>query len=181
MFAVLRQRNFALLWLGQFISMTGDWVLFITLPFYVYQLTGSALATGGMFIMQSLPRILFGSLAGVFVDRWNRRWTMIASDFSRAAILLLLLLIHTSSLLWIVYVVGVLETTISLFFSPARSALVPLLVGEEHLTEANGLDMVSDNLARLIGPSLGGILLTWLGAMTSVALADSFSYVFSGL
>src|SRR6202140_1528925 len=72
MLAVLRQRNFGLLWVGQNISMVGDWVLFVALPFYIYALTGSTLATGIMFIVQTLPRLFFGSVAGVFVDRWNR-------------------------------------------------------------------------------------------------------------
>lgn len=181
MFAVLRQRNFALLWIGQVVSMTGDWILFVSLPFYVYQITGSELATGGMFIIQALPRILFGSLVGVFVDRWDRRWTMIAADFGRAVILLPLLLIHSRDLFWIIYVVGVLETSISLFFSPARSALVPQIVGEDRLTEANSLDGIADNLTRLIGPSIGGALAIVLGTMGGLAIADSLSYAFSGI
>lgn len=181
MFAILRQRNFALLWFGQLVSLTGDWVLIITLPFYVYQLTGSTLATGAMFIVQMLPRVLFGSLAGVFVDRWNRKWTMIMADLLRANILLLLLLIHSRDLLWLVYTVGTLETTISLFFTPARTALVPNIVDKEHLVAANSLDSVADNLTRLIGPSIGGALLGLLGTITGVALIDSLSYLISGL
>ena len=58
MLAVLRQRNFGLLWFGQAISMTGDWVLFIALPFHIYQVTGSALATGGMFMANALPALI---------------------------------------------------------------------------------------------------------------------------
>jgi len=76
MLAALRQRNFALLWFGQLISLLGDWILFVALPFYIYTLTGSTLATGIMFMVQTLPRLFLGSVAGVFVDRWNRRRTM---------------------------------------------------------------------------------------------------------
>ena len=61
MFAVLRQRNFAFLWIGQVISMLGDWMLFVALPFYIYALTGSTFATGVMFIVQTIPRLCFGS------------------------------------------------------------------------------------------------------------------------
>jgi MFS family permease len=75
MLPVLRQRNFSLLWVGQIISMIGDWILFVALPFYIYSLTGSTLATGIIFIVQTLPRLFFGSVAGVFVDRWNRKYT----------------------------------------------------------------------------------------------------------
>ena len=83
MFSVLRQRHFTLLWAGQLVSMLGDWIVLVALPFYVYQHTGSALATGLMFIVETLPRLFLGSLAGVFVDRWDRRKTMIAADLLR--------------------------------------------------------------------------------------------------
>ena len=95
MFAVLRKRNFALLWLGQIVSLAGDYMLIVALPYYVFGLTGSILQTGTMFVVETVPRILLGSFAGVFVDRWDRRWTMIISDLSRAAVLLLLLLVHS--------------------------------------------------------------------------------------
>jgi hypothetical protein len=65
MLLVLRQRAFRLLFVGGLVSGLGDWFLFLALPFYVYSLTGSALATGGTFIAESLPAILFGSVAGV--------------------------------------------------------------------------------------------------------------------
>ena len=67
MLATLRQRNFALLWFGGLISFAGDWALIIALPVFVYDLTGSTLATGVMFIAQTLPRLLLGPLAGVLV------------------------------------------------------------------------------------------------------------------
>ncbi len=85
MVETLRNRNFTLLWLGQLVSMTGDWVIFIALPLYVYEQTGSALATGAMFISHTLPKLVVGSLAGAFVDRWDRKRTMIVADFVRAA------------------------------------------------------------------------------------------------
>ena len=165
MLTVLRQRNFALLWSGQLISLIGDWVLVITLPFYVFQVTGSVLASGAMFIVQVLPRVFFGSLAGVFVDRWDRRWTMVGADLSRAALLLVLLAVRSGNLLWIAYAVGTVEALISLFFTPARNALVPNIVSEEDLMAANSLDGIADNITRLIGPPIGGALLGLFGAL----------------
>ena len=103
MLAVLRQKNFARLWAGGAISMLGDWLLFIGLPFAIYNMTGSALATGTMFIAQSLPTLLFGALGGVFADRGDRRRTMIIADLLRAALLLLLLIVHSSGTLWALY------------------------------------------------------------------------------
>src|SRR3954451_7940251 len=122
MLAILRQRNFALLWLGGLISFMGDWVLFIALPVYVYDLTGSALATGGMFIAQTAPRLLFGSIAGVVVDRWDRKRTMIVANLLSAAALLLLP-VRSIADLWLVYLAAFLQASITLFFQPAESAL----------------------------------------------------------
>src|SRR5919198_1112108 len=80
MIATLRQRNFALLWFAGLISLAGDWMLIVALPIYVYQLTGSTLATSTMFIAGRLPTLLFGSVAGVFVDRWDRKRTMVVAN-----------------------------------------------------------------------------------------------------
>lgn len=178
MFAVLCKRNFALLWVGQFVSLAGDYMLYIVLPFYVFQLTGSVLQTGTMFVAETLPRILLGSFAGVFVDRWDRRWTMIISDLSRAIVLLLLLLVHSQNLLWLIYVVTVLQTTIAQFFTPAVGALTPSLVSEEQLLAANSLESFSDSVTRLIGPPLGGILFSLIG-LSSVVYIDSATFLFS--
>jgi MFS family permease len=180
MLVVLRSRNFFLLWLGQLVSLAGDWVLFVALPFFIFQLTGSILQTGLMFIVQAIPRIVLGSVAGVFVDRWNRRWTMIASDLSRAALLLLLLLVHSISLLWLIYVVSFVQTTIAQFFEPASNAFIPSLVEEERLVEANSLASFNDAVTRLIGPPLGGALFALVG-LASVVWIDSATFVFSAL
>lgn len=180
MFAALRQRNFALLWVGQLISLIGDWVLFIALPFYVFDLTGSTLATGGMFIALTVPRLALGSVAGVFVDRWDRRRTMLAADFARAGLLLLLLLVRSTDWLWLVYLVALAESAISQFFNPAKSAIIPRLVDDERLLAANSLNSLSESLTRLVGPALGGLLFGALG-LSSVVYADSASYLVSGV
>jgi MFS family permease len=178
MLAVLRRRNFALLWLGQLISQIGDMVLLIGLPFYVYQLTGSLVQTGLMYIVETIPRILLGSLAGVFVDRWDRRWTMVVSDLGRAGLLLMLLLVRSPAELWLVYIVACLQSVISLFFAPALSAATPALVDEQQLVAANSLHSLSESLMRFIGPPLGGALLALLG-LTGVVLVDSASFLLS--
>src|SRR5918995_5065270 len=115
MLAVLRQRGFFLLWSGGVLSVIGDFFLFVALPFFVYERTGSTLATGAVFIAETLPRLLFGSVAGVFVDRWDRRKTMILSDLSRALILLPLLLVAAGGPLVLVYVVAFIEASVSMF------------------------------------------------------------------
>src|SRR5262249_48630139 len=106
MIALFRQRNFALLWTGGFISQTGGWLLLIGLPIAVYLLTGSALVTSTVFIVDLVPPLLFGPLAGVLVDRWNRRRILIVVNLLQALVLLPLLTVHGKNDLWIVYAVS---------------------------------------------------------------------------
>jgi Na+/melibiose symporter-like transporter len=179
MLSTLRQRNFALLWFGGLISLAGDWVLFIALPIYVYTLTGSTLATSAMFIAEMIPNLLLGSIAGVFVDRWDRKRTMIVANLLLALGLLPLLAVQSAQQLWIVYSVAFVESAIAQFFKPAESALLPQLVGEEHLVAANSLNALNQNLARLVGPALGGVIAGLLG-LPGVILIDAASFLIAG-
>src|SRR5438094_7776838 len=99
MLRMLSRRNFILFWLADVISVTGDWMLMIGLPVYVYTLSHSALATGIMFIAAVLPRLVLSSVAGVFADRWNRRRLMIIANILQAVCLLPLLFVHASAML----------------------------------------------------------------------------------
>lgn len=178
MLAVLRQRNFGLLWVGQNISMVGDWVLFVALPFYIYALTGSTLATGIMFIVQTLPRLFFGSVAGVFVDRWNRKYTMVIVNVIQTLILVPLFLVRSQDLIWIIYLCAFADSLVSQFFNPAQTAIIPMLVEEKDLVPANSLNSMSQELTRLVGPSLGGLLFGLLG-IGSVITVDMISFLVS--
>lgn len=180
MLAVLRQRNFLVLWIGQLISLVGDWVLFAALPFYIYSLTGSTLATGVMFIVQTIPRLFFGSLAGVFVDRWNRKYTMLITDLIQAIVLVPLFLVRSSEWVWIIYIFAFAENTVSQFFIPAKSAIIPQIVGETHLMAANSLNSTSQELTRLVGPFIGGMLFSLLG-INSVVILDICSFLLSAM
>ena len=178
MISILRQRNFGLLWAGQVISVAGDWVLFASLAFYVYALTGSVLASGAMMIVSTVPRVVLGSVAGVFVDRWDRRGTMIAADLGRALVLLPLLAVHAAGDMWIVYLAAFSEAAISQFFGPAKNALVPRIVTAEELVRANSANSVGEQVGRLVGPAAGGFMLARLGVQ-SVVIFDVLSFVMS--
>ena len=180
MLAVLRRRNYGLLWTAQLISMIGDWAIFAALPFHVYRMTGSVMATGIMFMIQVVPPLIFGSIAGVFVDRWDRRWTMIGSSLFRGAVLLLLLGVQSADMVWLVYLAGFLESTASQFFGPANNALLPTLVEEDQLITANSLDSLGENSARLIGPALGGVLLAAIG-LRGVIIFDVGTYMLAAI
>jgi len=181
LYAVLRNRNYFLLWIGGLISSLGDWVLMGALPFYVYARTGSPLATGLTFATSVLPWIILSSVAGVFVDRWDLKRTMIMADLSRAALMLLLLLVTVvPALFWLVYLISFAEACITQFFNPASITLLPRVVDKELLQEANALGSFSGSLSRLVGPLLGGVLLALMGP-ASTMIADGISYVCSAV
>jgi MFS family permease len=176
---VLLRRDLALVWLGGLISLTGDRALLIALPVFVYQQTGSTLATAAMFTANYLPSVLLGTIAGVFVDRWSRKQIMVVTNLMQGVVMLLLLLVRSGEWLWLVYLVIFVETCIAMFFQPAEGALLPSLIGEEQLVQANALVGLNNNIARLAGPALGGLLIGIFG-LQSVALFDSASFLIAG-
>lgn len=180
MWKLLFQRNFGLLWWGGLISFTGDWMLRIALPAYVYDLTGSTLATGAMFMISAVPNLVFGSIAGVFVDRWNRQRALVIANLLLAIVLLPLLLVRAAEWLWIVYAIAFASSIINLVTGPAENALLPTLVDEDVLLSANSLNALNNNLARLIGPALGGVVALGLG-LTGVALIDAATFAIAAL
>lgn len=178
MFAILRNRDFGLLWLAGLVSLAGSRALIIALPLHIYRLTDSTLATAAAFAASFLPGILIGSIAGVFVDRWDRKKTMVVANVAQAAILLPVLAAPDN--LGLLYAVAAALGTIGLFFSPAESTFLPLLVGKEKLVAANAMNALNDNLAMLIGPALGALLYAKVG-FASAAMFDAASYVGSAI
>lgn len=176
MFSLLRRRDFALVWTASLISSTGDWVLFVGLPIFVYQLTGSTLATSAMFVAALLPQIALGSVAGVFVDRWDRRRTMVVANLLLAVAILPLVFVRSAELIWIVYFVAFTESLLGRFARPAEAALLPRLVDKGDLVAANSLGAFAANTARLVGPTIGGIVAGLYG-LGAVAVLDSATFL----
>jgi MFS family permease len=176
MIATLRQRNFFLLWLAGLISFSGDWILAVALPVAVFQLTQSPLEVSLTLIAGTLPRIVLGSVAGVFVDRWERRRTMVIANLLLAVILLPLLIDLAVERLWIVYLVIFAKGVISQFMYPAENAMLPQLVGKEHLVSANALNSLNNNLARLLGPAIGGLIFG-LAGLDVVVVLDILTFI----
>jgi predicted MFS family arabinose efflux permease len=179
MLRLLRQRNFGLLWFGGLISNMGDWMLLVGLSYEVYRRTNSTLATAGMVIAFLVPSITLGSIAGVFVDRYDRRQLMVGVDIVLAVLLLPLLAMDATGV-WIAYVVLIASSCVEQLFQPAQVALVPRLIegGEADLVAANSVTGVGHNLARLIGPAVGGTVFAF-GGLTAVTIADAASFLVS--
>ncbi len=177
MLRILRQPNFAKLWFGGLISMTGDWILMVGLPFEIYRRTGSTLATGAMVLAFLIPSILLGSVAGVFVDRWDRQRLMVVINLVLAVVVLPLLAIDALGI-WIAYVVLFVASCLDLLFSPAEGALLPNLLenADDDLVTANALNGMNNHLARLIGPAVGGIIVA-TGGLAAVTVIDAVSFL----
>ena len=173
-------RDYRLLLTAGVVSLTGDWVLLIGLTYAVYTLTGSTLASGTMLLAAYVPQVVLGSVAGVFVDRWNRRLTMVATDLLMAAGLVPLVFVHDAGRVWIVYLVVLWESSIEPFFTPAERAVVPHLVDADELVAANGANGQIQGVARLGGSALGG-LVAGFGGLAAVALLDGVSFLVSAV
>ncbi|HYO32913.1 MAG TPA: MFS transporter [Nocardioidaceae bacterium] len=176
MLALLRRRDFALLWTGGLVSVAGDYVLHAALPFFVYAQTESTVATAGMIAAQLAPDVVLGTVAGVFVDRWDRTRVLVISNLLQAAAVALLLLVPLDGWLWVVFVVAAVQSAVAAFAVPAEGALLPSLVDNADLVAANALNALNNRLARLIGVPVGGVLLAAFG-LHEVVLVDCATFV----
>lgn len=180
MLAVLRRRDFGLLWLAGLISAAGDFVLYAALPYFVYERTGSTIATAGMIAAKLVPSVLLGTVAGVFVDRWSRTRVLIAANLLQAAVVALLLLAPSEGWLWIVFAVAAAQAALAAFSGPAESALLPSLVDEHQLVAANALNALNNRIGRLAGLPLGAALVGAFG-LRGVVLVDCATFVAAAL
>lgn len=161
-----RNRAFLMLWAGQFVSQIGDRLAALAFPWLVYTTTGSAVGTGAVFAIYTLPYMLFGALAGVAVDRVDKRRLMIAVDLVRAGLILAVPLLATRSLA-AVYILAFVIASAGVFFDPARLAILPEIVPPGRLLRANSLISTAENLTEILGWALAGLLLA--AVSTSVA------------
>jgi MFS family permease len=153
-------------------------MLLIALPVYVFQLTGSALITSTVFVVELVPALIVGQVAGVLVDRWDRRRILVVAGVVQAALLLPLLAATTADRLWIIYLVAALQSCLARLCGPAKAALIPSLVPRDQLAAANSLNAVSDNLARLVGSPIGGLAIQLLG-LVGVVVVDAVTFLVS--
>ena len=176
--------RFAAYWLAQTISLFGDRLHQVALAVLVYAVTNSPLATGMVFLAATLPNILLGPIAGTFVDRWEHKRVMIASDLIRAVIVIAIPFAAQMDVLY-VYPLVFIVTAVSLFFRPAKVALLPRIVAEDDVMAANSATWTADTLADIIGFPIAGLFVAFLGPaahdLSLAFFADSATYVLSAL
>ena len=161
---VRHNRNFRYLWLGQVVSLLGDWFNLIASAALVSRLTGSGLAVGGLFVVRMLAPFLVGPLAGVAADRYNRKHLLILTDIGRAVVVLGFLLVRSSNTVWLLYTLTALQLALSGFFVPARNAILPDVVSKRELGAANALSSTTWSVMLAFGAALGGIVAGQFGA-----------------
>lgn len=172
---LLRHRDFVLVWWAGLISWIGNGALFIALPVYVYGETNSTFATALSVMANASATIVAGQVAGVFVDRWNKRRTLIWTNLALAALTLIFLGVPHGPW-WLLLPLAFAQSAVGQLLGPAENALLPTLVGGEHLAAANSLNALNNNLARLLGPALGGLLIASAGFAGAVVL-DALTYL----
>jgi MFS family permease len=178
-FRALKHRNFRLFFFGQSISVIGTWMTRLATAWLIYRLTGSAWLLGVTGFAGQIPTLLFSPFAGVWVDRWNRHTTLVVTQIAamiQSFALAALALSHTIHI-WHILVLAIFQGVINAFDMPARQAfLVEMVEGREDLTSAIALNSSIVNLARLVGPSLAGIVIAIKGEGVCF-LADGISYM----
>ncbi len=172
---VIRSPRYFPLWLGQIVSNLGDTLNYVALVVLVFRLSHSGLAVSALVLTEIVPTLLLGPLAGVVIDRLDRRRLLIVVDGVRALLVLALALTHA---LWTVYLLAALLAVGSTLFNPALQAVIPALLTDEERLAANSVAWSSGRLVQIIGASVAGGLIAWAGT-TPAFLVNAASFAFS--
>jgi len=174
----LRNRDFRRLWISGGISGIGSWLLVVAIPFHVFNLTGSAVATGLTLALEALPALLIGPWAGVLLDRWILTCALWIADLISAAAVALILLADKERI-WLIYAAILAENVATTASRPASRTLLPAVVGTgNELAAANALNAFTGSVIRLAAPPLGALLLAEPG-IDFILAVDIASYLLS--
>lgn len=175
-------RDYSRLWLAGVISFLGDWFDTIALSALVvaYSTENKGLAVSALLMARFIPPMLISPFAGVLIDRFDRKRLLIWSNYLRAGVVLLLLLgTRGPDWMWLIYVLTVVQASLSAVFTPGESALIPSLVKRDDLVRANTLGSVTWSVMLAVGAALGGVVSSLFG--TNFALTfDAFTFIVAG-
>jgi len=175
-------KNINSLFAGQLISQMGDSMFNIGLMWLVLEITGSKATMGTVAMVSYLPMLFFGLFAGVLVDAFNRKKMMLAADFLRALIVLIIPVTYFLNVISIPIIIFTAFglSTLTAVFNPARDAVIPFLVQEKNLLKANSLIQGSNYIAILLGPGLAAAVISIIGVVP-LFTADSVTFILSFL
>ncbi len=173
---ILKYKPFRTLWLAQFVSVFGDFLaLFAVISLITFRWHGTPVQVTTVTMAFVLPMAVISPIAGVFVDHWNVKRLMIASDLIRAVLILMLVFVHNVSQISAIFLV---LSSVSSFFAPAQSVTLRTIVPADGLLAANALMMQAFYIVRLLSPAAAGALVAWL-TEKSCFYIDIASFVFS--
>lgn len=170
---VLGNRAFLLLWIGLLVSSIGDWINYVAMVSLVFQQTHSALMLAILRLFHIVPILLVAPFAGVFVDRWHRKRTLVISPLVAGLAVGVLVIVHPVSLVFLAY--GGITVALA-FFNPARSAALPSIVSNEELVAANSLSQITSTASIVIGGLIGGVIVAAVGATAAFGI-DAVSFL----
>ena len=170
--------NFRNLWLGQIVSLLGDWFNLIASAALIAQLSETGFAIGTLFVVRMLAPFVISPLAGVVADRYNRIHILIVTDITRAVTVLGFLLVTQPQHLWLLYTLTAIQLGISGFFFPTRNAILPDLVSDRELGAANALSSTTWSVMLALGAALGGIVSGIWGIYPAFVI-DALTFVLS--
>ncbi len=172
--------TFTIVWLGQAVSLVGSGLTSFALGVWTFQRTGSATQFALIGLCAVLPRVVLSPLAGAVVDRWDRRWVMIAGDAGAGLSTLMVVLLILSGRLeiWHIYLLTAVSAAFSTVQWPAFMAVTSLLVPKEHLGRANGMTQFGQAASEILAPALAGVLVGTI-QLKGVILIDVATFVFA--
>ena len=170
--------NFRNLWLGQIISLLGDWFNLIASAALIAELSQSGFAVGGLFVVRMLAPFVVSPIAGVVADRYNRKHILILTDILRAIIVVGFFLVREPQHIWLLYTLTAIQLALSGFFFPTRGAILPELVSPGELGSANALSATTWSVMLALGAALGGIVSGTWGIYPAFAI-DALTFILS--
>jgi MFS transporter, DHA3 family, macrolide efflux protein len=153
----LINRDFRLLCFGQLVSQLGDKAYNIVLLWWLLEKTVSPLFVSSFLVASVLPELLFGPVAGVYIDRWDKKKILVAADFVRGIVVLTLAALYQSDILaiWHIYIAALFISLCSALFNPTTMVVIPAVVEKSELQRANALSQMVAGAVAIIGPLLG--------------------------
>jgi MFS transporter, DHA3 family, macrolide efflux protein len=178
---VFNIRDFRLLWFAYLISEFGNSLTTFALIILVNNLTGSTASVASMALAVVIPQVIFGLIAGVFVDRWNTKRVMIVSDFVRGILVLGFIPAVMSHQMWLIYALGFVQATVGTFFSPARMSFMPSVVPENGLMAANAMTGTARVAATMLGGGAVGAMIGVFNVSWPIFAVDAITFFASVL
>ncbi|MBJ8005381.1 MULTISPECIES: MFS transporter [Bacillus cereus group] len=181
--SVLKNRSFFFMWIGSAISELGGAFGTLCNSILVYELTGSKTALSSMWLLYFIPSLILQLISGPYIDKWSRKWIMIFSQWMRASVFLLplVMLVTNSVEVWHIYVVQIIIGLITPLYTPASQAITPSIVSKEQLQDANAYIDGMTRLMMFLAPVLGGMVIHLIGMKLTLFFVCICLFISGGL